>query len=91
LQVLDSVVDGNSPAWNGESIYISRDGVGASYLSQFRKDFSAFLAARAENLKEQGAIGHISHHMEAAFNELIREVIYSCSSAIESTALSTGR
>jgi indole-3-acetate O-methyltransferase len=90
-QVPDSVVDRNSPAWNGGAIYISRDEVGAAYLSQFLKDFSAFLAARAEemvpggcmfvsltarksaDLKEQGAIGHISHYMEAAFEELIKE------------------
>jgi hypothetical protein len=47
LQVPDSVVDRNSPAWNGGAVYISRDEVGAAYLSQFCKDFSAFLAARA--------------------------------------------
>jgi indole-3-acetate O-methyltransferase len=90
-QVPNSVVDRSSPDWNGGAIHISTDDVGAAYLSQFRKDFSAFLAARAEemvpggymfvcltgrnsaDLKEQGAIGHISHHMEAAFNELVKE------------------
>jgi len=90
-QVPDSVVDRNSPAWNGGAVYISRDEVGAAYLSQFRKDFSAFLAARAGemvsggymficlagrnsvDIKEQSGIGHISHYMEAAFEELINE------------------
>nr|ABK26547.1 unknown [Picea sitchensis] len=90
-KVPDCVVDRNSPAWNGGAVYISRDEVGAAYLSQFRKDFSAFLEARAEemvpggcmficltgrnsvDIKEQSGIGHISHYMEAAFEELIKE------------------
>jgi len=91
LQIPDSVVDRNSPDWNGGAIHISTDEVGAAYLSQFRKDFSSFLAARAEemvpggcmficlvgrtskDIKEQGRIGQISHHMQAAFEELINE------------------
>lgn len=90
-QVPSSVVDRNSPAWNGGAVYISTDEVGAAYLAQFRKDFSSFLAARAHemvaggcmficlvgrtsnDIKEQGAIGHISHHMQAAFEELIQQ------------------
>eukprot|EP00253_Pinus_taeda_P023274 PITA_23274 len=91
LQVPNRVVDRNSPDWNGGAIHISTDEVGAAYLSQFRKDFSSFLAARAEemvprgcmficlvgrnskDIKEQGGIGHISHHMQAAFEELVNQ------------------
>lgn len=90
-QIPDSVVNKNSAAWNGGAVYISTDEVGAAYLSQFRKDFSSFLAARAEemvpggcmficlvgrnskDIKEQGGIGHISRHMQAAFEELINQ------------------
>lgn len=90
-QIPDSVVDKNSPAWNGGAVYISTDEVGAAYLSQFRKDFSSFLAARAvemvsggcmflclvgrnsKDIKEQGGIGYIAHHMQAAFEELINQ------------------
>ena len=56
MQVPDSVADRKSSAWNGGAVYISRDEVGAAYLSQFRKDFSAFLAARGEEMIPGGGM-----------------------------------
>ncbi len=55
-QIPSGLEDRSSPAWNGGHIYISSDEVGAAYLGQFRKDFSAFLRARAEEIVPGGCM-----------------------------------
>ena len=51
--------------------------------------FICLVGRTSNDIKEQGAVRHISHHMEAAFEEIIHQVIYSSnsSSSMESTAL----
>lgn len=58
-QAPESVEDKNSRAWSGSRVFVSNDcddAVGAAYLAQFDKDFTAFLSARAVEMISGGCV-----------------------------------